>query len=108
MLQSILGQENIRNKENNERIEEIWRKNNAIGLQGHVFEKTKIVFRYDLGECVYQISGLNRLASGMIQTHTFTRLTYNEIPRRLRYVDFDKPTDILIIRDVVCVLIRML
>ena len=36
----------------------------ASGTQGHVFEKnkTKTVFRYGLGECVYKISGLYRFS----------------------------------------------
>ena len=34
-------------------------------LQGHFFEKTKkSVFRYGLGECVYQISGEYRFSFG--------------------------------------------
>ena len=38
----------------------------ASGPQGHVFEKTnkKTVFRYDLEECAYQISSLNRFSFG--------------------------------------------
>ena len=36
----------------------------ASGTQGHVFEKTKTVFRYGLWEGVYKISGLYRFSVG--------------------------------------------
>ena len=32
----------------------------AIGPQGHYFEKQRHIFRYGPRECVYQISGLYR------------------------------------------------
>ena len=34
----------------------------ASSIQGHLFEKTKPVFRYGLGECLYQISDLYRFS----------------------------------------------
>ena len=45
----------------------------ASGPQGNFFEKNKkSVFRYGLGECVYQISGLYLFSlwpKGAVQTH---------------------------------------
>ena len=48
----------------------------AVSL-GQIFPKKKHVFRYGLGECVYQISGLYRFSFGQDkttewQTHIYT------------------------------------
>ena len=66
----------------------------AIDLQGHFFEKKKIIFRYGLGECGYQISGLYHFSFGQqvpsepTDPHIYKWIKENTLS--LRQVDFEK------------------
>ena len=53
----------------------------ASGPQDHFFKKNKKpIFRYGLGECVYQISGLYRFSFGQRRdTHIYTDTTHLQV-----------------------------